>query len=561
MRKFTVYSILLLTCGLGFIFMTKGDFARLHNPANTPNNLEESFAELDRILPQSEKLMIRLSSDSSMLSYHRGLGMALRNEWGLWQGSKISKYFKDQGIHHADDMSSIILKSYWKRLHNQPLQLEEQIAYYKVYWEKVRQQEAEEKAEIPKRIKRVQDAMVGWTYQDSAAPAVILPKRDDFPGVWKLEPYRGGFLVVMQGFKGVINEAFSHVWHSGIYFVASPNTPMQPVRKEGCDDIQDVVTHHQITYWLCKKPDQWLLLAEESNHHTQEIPVNLAHPWLRLVTSKDGILLMSEKTIYQLEHTQWTEKFTSHHSQRAFSPFDQTPPSTQGDVEWSFPEKGDTPRVIDKYIYLWPKIDDNRSSLYRLDMSKPEVNLESIDEFFIHPHYGNWARYAIQILPMSNDSLWIATTSVNNQDTLVELSKEKIKIPIYGGQVKFDGILGDTNPKDQRRKNFISARALYPAANDVVYLAGLTGIFKVKNGIVQPVVHFQFPPGVDLQDYEEGYRREIQPQKLARFEDGTFLIGDAYAGLYRLQKQADGSWQLLLFHQKIGEVATFGLQQ
>jgi hypothetical protein len=553
MRKSTIYAFLCLTFGVGFVLMTRGDFARLENSANTPGNLEESLAELDRILPPSRKLMIRMSNDSDMVGYHRGLGMTLRNQWGLWKGSKLSKFFNDRGIHHPDYMSGIILKSYWRHLHNQPIQLEREIVYYQTSWEKVKQAAAWEKAEAPKRIKRVQNAMMNWTYQEGAAPTAILPKQHEFPGIWKLEPYRGGFLVVTQGFKGLINETFSHIWHNGIYFVASSNAPMQPVRKPGCGEIHDVVTQQAITYWLCKNQGRWRLLAENTDQTTEEIQVNLPSPWLRLGTSKDSIFLMSQKSIYQLVHGQWVEKFTRHHLKQEFSPFDQDPPWMGNKLEWTFPRKGDTPRIIDQHVYLWARDYGNESGLWRLDMRQPEAELEPIREFLTQPYYGNWEAHAGQILPTSQNTLWVTLS----QDSLVAINPNSIQIPIYGGDIKFNGIIGTLN-SDIKKKNNISVRAIYEASNNIIYLAGLKGIFQVQKGMVQPVVHFQFPPGVDPEDHEEGYRRTIQPQKLARFEDGTFLIGDANNGLYRLQKGGDGGWTLILLHQQIGNELTLG---
>jgi hypothetical protein len=38
------------------------------------------------------------------------------------------------GIFHPDDMSGIILDSFWRHLHSQPIKLEEQTAYYQEYW-------------------------------------------------------------------------------------------------------------------------------------------------------------------------------------------------------------------------------------------------------------------------------------------------------------------------------------------------------------------------------------------------------------------------------------------
>lgn len=39
--------------------------------------------------------------------------MWIRNNWGLWGGSRLQKYFTDKGIHHPDNMSHVILVHYY----------------------------------------------------------------------------------------------------------------------------------------------------------------------------------------------------------------------------------------------------------------------------------------------------------------------------------------------------------------------------------------------------------------------------------------------------------------
>ncbi|WP_301162015.1 DUF6794 domain-containing protein [uncultured Winogradskyella sp.] len=77
---------------------------------------------------------------------HSGTGRSIRNSWKLWAGtSEISKYFKDLGIHHPDDMSSIILTSLHRKLNDKPIELEKQIQFYKNYWAESKRKEIEHK--------------------------------------------------------------------------------------------------------------------------------------------------------------------------------------------------------------------------------------------------------------------------------------------------------------------------------------------------------------------------------------------------------------------------------
>jgi len=79
-----------------------------------PKDLGEAFAELDKSLSEiNRKEMSELPKRSDMIQYHMGLGMWMRNNWGLWGGSRLQKYFTDKGMTHPDNMSSVILFYYW----------------------------------------------------------------------------------------------------------------------------------------------------------------------------------------------------------------------------------------------------------------------------------------------------------------------------------------------------------------------------------------------------------------------------------------------------------------
>jgi hypothetical protein len=74
---------------------------------------------------------------------HFGFGLWMRNNWQLWGGSRLSKYFNSLEIYHPDDMSGIILVSYHRYLNNKDIQLDEQIKYYKDYWANSKKEELE----------------------------------------------------------------------------------------------------------------------------------------------------------------------------------------------------------------------------------------------------------------------------------------------------------------------------------------------------------------------------------------------------------------------------------
>lgn len=100
-----------------------------------PKDLEDCFKQIDSFWSDSTKLKAKSwTEDEFTGKTHFGLGMWMRNNWQLWGGSRLSKYFNDKGIYHPDDMSGIILDSYHRYLMGSDIRLHEQISYYQTYW-------------------------------------------------------------------------------------------------------------------------------------------------------------------------------------------------------------------------------------------------------------------------------------------------------------------------------------------------------------------------------------------------------------------------------------------
>lgn len=97
-------------------------------------NLNEAVEELKRILSEDELNAIKLLKEKVLFLLHHSLGRNIRNNFGLWGDSELRKYFISIGVKHPDDMSSIIIKSLWRKLNNIPISLEEEVNFYKKYW-------------------------------------------------------------------------------------------------------------------------------------------------------------------------------------------------------------------------------------------------------------------------------------------------------------------------------------------------------------------------------------------------------------------------------------------
>lgn len=111
-----------------------------------PIDLDDCLQQLDKIFADSSKVKIKeMTEDHFSERMHLDFGMWMRNNWGLWKSSRLSKFFNERGIYHPDDMSGIILDSYYRHLTGQEIKLTEQIKYYRDYWEKAKKQDLERK--------------------------------------------------------------------------------------------------------------------------------------------------------------------------------------------------------------------------------------------------------------------------------------------------------------------------------------------------------------------------------------------------------------------------------
>lgn len=118
-----------------------------------PKDVNDAHRELKKMLPARLVTKMKSGTKEDMIKYHFGLGMWIRNNWGLWQGSRLSKYFNEIGVYHPDDMSGIILDTFWCDLNGKPQRITERIAAHQEYWKSM---------EEPKEGSPIDDAKIRW---------------------------------------------------------------------------------------------------------------------------------------------------------------------------------------------------------------------------------------------------------------------------------------------------------------------------------------------------------------------------------------------------------------
>lgn len=134
-KKICIYLILIILLS----FFSCSNIFDLYKPniggTYIPKSLDDAIIQLDKAFDNSEKDTIKsMTEEQFCAEYHMGSGLWIRNNWNLWKGSRLSRFFKRHGIKHPDDMSGIILTSYYRKLTGKEIDFKGQIKQYKTYW-------------------------------------------------------------------------------------------------------------------------------------------------------------------------------------------------------------------------------------------------------------------------------------------------------------------------------------------------------------------------------------------------------------------------------------------
>ncbi len=83
-----------------------------------PKDIEDCCRQLDKMVGKIDKQNMKsLKTGSDMIAYHFGLGTWIRNNWGLWSGSRLLLYLNERGLYQPNSMSVKILELYYEWLH------------------------------------------------------------------------------------------------------------------------------------------------------------------------------------------------------------------------------------------------------------------------------------------------------------------------------------------------------------------------------------------------------------------------------------------------------------
>lgn len=90
-----------------------------------PKDMKDCFIHLDFFLSSGDKKELkRITTKKERLKYYAVVGMVIKLNWGLTEGSRLQRYFNQKGVDRPDKMTKLILDFYhdWLNRNNKAWQ-------------------------------------------------------------------------------------------------------------------------------------------------------------------------------------------------------------------------------------------------------------------------------------------------------------------------------------------------------------------------------------------------------------------------------------------------------
>jgi hypothetical protein len=96
-----------------------------------PKDVNEVILELNKKIDAPSKAKFsKVTEDEAATKLFFSLGRWMTHNWSLYEGSRLSKYMQDLGIHHPDDMVRFFIIVYHRSLAKQPLDIKALVAKF-----------------------------------------------------------------------------------------------------------------------------------------------------------------------------------------------------------------------------------------------------------------------------------------------------------------------------------------------------------------------------------------------------------------------------------------------
>ena len=479
------------------------------------------------MLDDEEKALLR-SGEVDALHLHFGFGAAMRNGWGLWHRSSLTRWFRMRGVWHAEDMSGIILESYIRRLRGEPQRVREQIAETKQYWKEVAvRQEAQREEDARREVilrQTLESRRLGWTQRtamtDPQVPHVAIP--DELPRgkLRKMERYRGGYLLFTSWPYRTEVPDRDERWFAELYWVEDGESSPRPVAHRHCPEVFDVVTlgPEERSHWLCREGSAWTLVSDDGE--VSRLPFETG--FLRFAAGGDELLLYDQLHVYARSSSGWTTLYEHTGGVSLGAEHWAYDHDAQAYRSWSFPLNGETPRLVGSEL-LFPK---GWAGFGAVSLRDPTAPYQTFHERWGDQVVGRIMSYASHVIPSASGGAWIPFQTWDDLSGLLLVRDGSFALAVVQGaldrELSFgEGALRSPRLDDAGQAETLPGSHIYDdARTNEVFLVGREGLARVVDSQVDALARFELPPTVA----SNHHHRTFRVTKFGRFDDGAFIM-------------------------------------
>jgi len=493
-----------------------------------PKDLDDCFVQLKKLLKPADIEKMRVGTEGEMIHYHFSLGLWMRNNWGLWGGSRLAKWFNAQGINHPDDMSGIVLCSFWRHLNSKPIKLDEQVKYYKEYWKNVLEDEKREKERAKHAIQQVGKMMMGASLMPNQAPIVKMPQRKN-PGLQAryLAAYRGGVLLTIR------KDAENNFSTPG-YFLELERKRIHPITIPEIEEVHFSVVVGNVAYFSGNNGTTPIIIAlDRDSRSSLTLPPEKSVPQL----GSDGVdvIAVYRDSIYVFKEKRWLEIYRS---------------------EIPLPKSGPPPRKIgNRVLFRDEGQGESQKRLWWLELTG-KSRLISLDQDVgvVGPSGPRWEN-SFSYCTTPGGDIWATLGEGHTKKSLIKRSANgKYEIAIINNSVHFDKSLWGKEGRDDGLS--VSAVAI---SNDATLLAaGDHGLYRIEGKRITQILVFEnTTQQILINDGKNVHHWSWNPSDILELSQDNYIISGAFGGIYLIERDTTGAYSMLSLDESIGEPIAF----
>ena len=490
-----------------------------------PKNLEEAFKELDKMLSPELKKGIKDGTENDL---HMGLGMWIRNNWGLWKGFDLAKWFNKLGIGHPDNMSGIILNSYALHLNNKPIDLDGQVRAYRASAQRMRKAQEAEDVRAHKASISISKMMEKSVVMGKGAQTLDFPLVPEWGVRYRsVAKFNNSLILTAKEFR--INAPKGLPDFNQMSFAMDLSTNhIELLNVRSVDKVLGTVVVGKQAFVHCVTKSRDSVIQLDGQNQT-ELPLPVfpkPQRLLELGIERDSNhnaafpVAIFEHSIYRFKKGVWSLALES---------------------KDSLPDTTVPPELIGSRLYFRDEgrnEDDKRLSW--IDVKHPDRRIFFDEHIGVvgqdGPRWENVFSYSVS----NAGDLWLTAGSGLVKQSLIRWNiRTGYRIILIHESLKFDGELMDSSDeKDDPKIHAMRITGLETQPDGSVLAIGPRGLFRIVGSTIYPLLSFRKTT------------KNWVPTALKTIDTNTFIACGHWGGAFVFTKDSIGKYSVHILGQK-----------